>query len=79
MATVRVRVGRDTLMFDLRPVADRYADSVPPRGGNPVERIEIEAASGSRRAALVLTNLSGQRTGDSLTTVSWVGSLLLGE
>ena len=75
---MRVRVGRDTLMFDLRPVADRYADSVPLRSENR-ERIEVEAASGARRAALVLTNLSGQRKGDSLANVSWVGDLLLGE
>jgi len=47
--------------------------------GKAVERIEIEAAGGSRRSALVLTNLSGQRAGDSLATVSWVGTLLLGE
>jgi len=77
--TARIRVGRDTLFFDLRPVADRYADSVPLVAGKAVERIEIEAAGGSRRSALVLTSLSGQRAGDSLATVSWVGTLLLGE
>ena len=74
--TVRVRVGRDTLMFDLRPLADRYADSAPARGGT---LLTVEAASGTRRAALVLTSLSGQRKADSLATVYWGGSLLLGE
>jgi hypothetical protein len=74
--TVRVRVGQDTLMFDLRPLADRYADSVPTRSGT---LMTIEAASRTRRAALVLTNLSGQRKSDSLATVYWGGSLLLGE
>jgi hypothetical protein len=77
--TTRIRVGGDTLFFDLRPVAHRYADSVPLLSGKAVERIEIEAAGGARRSALVLTNLSGRRAGDSLTTVSWVGTLLLGE
>jgi hypothetical protein len=76
--TVRVRLGRDTLMFDLRPLAERYADSVPP-GGTLDERIAVEPTGGTRRAALVLTNLSGQRKGDSLATVHWGGTLLLGE
>jgi hypothetical protein len=74
--TVRVRVGQDTLMFDLRPLADRYADSVAPPGGT---LMTVEAMSGTRRAALVLTNLSGRRKADSLATVYWGGSLLLGE
>jgi hypothetical protein len=74
-----VRVGRDTLTFDLRPVAGRYSDSLPPSTGTPVERIEVQAEGGTRPAALVLTNLSGQRSGDSLATVYWVGTLLLGE
>ena len=39
----------------------------------------VEAASGTRRAALVLTNLSGRRKADSLATVHWGGSLLLGQ
>ena len=73
---VRVRAGKDTLMFDLGPVAERYRDSVPLRSGT---RMVVEAASGARRAALFLTNLSGQRKGDSLATVYWGGSLLLGE
>jgi hypothetical protein len=69
-------VGQDTLMFDLRPLADRHADSVPPRAGT---LMTVEAASGTRRAALVLTNLSGRLKADSLATVHWGGSLLLGE
>jgi Domain of unknown function (DUF4153) len=77
--TVRVRAGRDTLWFDLSPAINRYVDTVPLRTGMPVERIEVEAAGGARRAALVLTNLSGQRSGDSLATVHWGGTLLLGE
>jgi hypothetical protein len=72
---VRIRVGPDTLKFDLRPLAQRYADSVPRNGS----LMTVEATSGTRRAALVLTNLSGQRQADSLATVYWGGSLLLGE
>lgn len=74
-----VRVGRDTLTFDLKPVVDRYADSLPLPTGTPIEKIEVEAKGGTRPAALVLTNLSGQRSGDSLGTVYWAGTLLLGD
>ena len=77
--TARIRVGPDTLFFDLRPVADRYADSLLAGRTTSVDLIEIEHAGGLRRSALVLANLSGQRAGDSLATVSWVGTLLLGE
>lgn len=75
--TARVRVGRDTLVFDLVPVAKRYADSVPLARGPVTRRITVEEASGRRRGELVLTNLSGQRDGDSLLTVHWGGTLLL--
>ncbi len=74
--TVRVRAGRDTLAFDLEPLAVRYADSAPAPGG---AGMVVEGAGGTRKAALVLTNLSGQRSGDSLATVYWGGTLLLGE
>jgi hypothetical protein len=73
-----VRLGRDTLVFDLGAVAERYADSVSVRTGSVTERIVVEEASG-RRAALVVTSLSGQRQGDSLATVYWHGTLLVGE
>jgi hypothetical protein len=74
-----VRVGRDTITFDLRPVADRYRDSLPLPTGTPVERIEVRAEGGIRPAALVLSSLSGQRSGDSLATLYWAGTLLLGD
>jgi uncharacterized protein DUF4153 len=75
---VLVRVGKDTLLFDLRPVVQRYADSMPPPTGTIVERIAIDA-EGGHRARLVITNLSGQRGGDTLINVFWGGNLLLGE
>ena len=78
-ATARVRIGADTLVFDLEAVADRYADSVLLRTAAVGERIVLESGSGRRRGALVLTNMSGQREGDSLTSVYWGGTLLLGE
>jgi hypothetical protein len=75
----RVRVGGDTLAFDLRPIANRYADSVPLRTGMVTEPMLVEEATGLRRGRLVLTNLSGRAERDMLSTVHWNGTLLLGE
>ena len=75
---VRVRVGADTLAFELMSVAERYADSMPLRTGTLAEPILVEEASG-RHGTLALTNLSGRHEGDSLSTSHWVGTLLLGE
>ena len=74
-----VRVGGDTVAFDLRPVVRRYADSVPLRTGMQIDPIVVEAQPGLRRSALVLTNLSGQLAGDSLNTWHWNGTFLLGD
>ncbi len=75
---VRVRVGRDTLAFDLGPVVRRYADSVPLMTGTLTDRILIREASG-RHGTLALSNLSGRYQGDSLSTSHWMGTLLLGQ
>jgi hypothetical protein len=75
----RVRIGPDTVAFDLRPVVRRYADSVPMRTGMQTDPIVIAGDSGRRRTALVLTNLSGQLDGDSLSTWHWIGTLLVGD
>ena len=72
-----MRVGPDTLLFDLRLVAERYADSVPSPRGVTAEPLMVEEGAG-HRGALVLTQLSGQREADSLRAVSWTGALLLG-
>jgi hypothetical protein len=73
----RVRVGGDTLHFDLRPLAERYADSTPSGTGVVTERLLVEGTG--RRSALALTQLSGQRERDSLASVHWSGTLLLGD
>jgi hypothetical protein len=73
----RVRVGSDTLVFDLRPIAKRYAHSAPSRTGLLPERLLIEDGAG-HRGTLVLTQLSGHREAGSLRVVSWTGTLLLG-
>ncbi|HEY7612974.1 MAG TPA: DUF4153 domain-containing protein [Gemmatimonadales bacterium] len=72
----RVRVGRDTLVFDLRPLARRYADSVLSPIGVTAERLLVEDSTG-RRGALSLSQLNGQREADSVRVASWTGTLLL--
>lgn len=73
----RVRVGSDTLVFDLRPIAKRYAHSAPSPMGLLPERLLVEDGAG-HRGTLVLTQLSGHREAGSLRVVSWTGTLLLG-
>ena len=74
-----IRVGGDTIVFELRPVIDRYSDSLPIGAKSASDRIPVEATAGPRRAALVLTNLAGQRQSDTLANLYWAGNLLLGE
>jgi hypothetical protein len=73
----RVRVGRDTLVFDLRPLAKRYADSVPSSARVTRERLMVEDGTG-RRGALVLSQLSAQRQLHSVRVASWTGTVLIG-
>jgi hypothetical protein len=70
----RIRVGTDTLEFDLRQIARRHADSLRPRASIPAERLRIEAAANGRRGALALTNLSGRLRQDSIEVGYWSGS-----
>jgi hypothetical protein len=72
----RVRIGRDTLVFDLRPLAERYADSLLSPRGVTSERLWVEDSTG-RRGALALSQLNGQREADSVRLASWTGTLLL--
>ncbi|HEY7682715.1 MAG TPA: DUF4153 domain-containing protein [Gemmatimonadales bacterium] len=75
---VRVRAGADTLEFDLRPLAWRGADSLPPAGRGAAANLRVEAVAGGRRAVLVLNQLNGSRSGDSVQVNYWTGWVLLG-
>jgi hypothetical protein len=75
----RIRVGADTLEFDLRPIARRHADSLRPRASIPGEQLRIEAGANGRRGALALSHLNGRRTRDSIEVGYWSGSVLLGK
>jgi len=78
---VRVRVGADTLEFDLRPLARRDGGSFPQTGRVPGARLRVEAVAGPRRGVLVLSQLNGtgaMPSADSVRVVYWTGWVLLG-
>jgi hypothetical protein len=76
----RIRVGADTLVFDLRPLA---------RSATPGKELRVEATAGERRGVLALTQLNGRRlwkeavarttAGDSVQVNYWGGWVLLGK
>ena len=72
----RIRVGGDTVQVDLRPLARRYADSMPATA-IPADSLTIETA-GRRRARIAVSNLHGYLTGDSLRIDGWSGWVLVG-
>jgi hypothetical protein len=72
----RIRVGADTVQVDLRPLARRYADSMPGTA-IPADSLTIEMA-GRRRARLAVSSLHGFLTGDSLRIDGWGGWVLVG-
>jgi hypothetical protein len=74
---VRIRVGADTLEFDLRPAVLRYTDSVQATITRQVDELRIESELNGRRAALVLGSLSATGGRDSMVVGHWSGSLLL--
>jgi hypothetical protein len=75
----RIRVGADTLEFDLRPLARTATNGEP---------LRVEATAGERRGVLALTQLNGRRlwkesgvervAGDSVQVNYWGGWMLLG-
>jgi hypothetical protein len=76
---LRVRVGADSLSFDLRRLAGSLA--YEPSAGNQVaaERLRLETAGRKSKAMLALESLNGKRTADSLTIERWQGRLFLGK
>ncbi|HET6777321.1 MAG TPA: DUF4153 domain-containing protein [Gemmatimonadales bacterium] len=75
----RVTAGRDTLSFDLRPLARAIAlDSTITPHDLPPARLRVHTTSGSLRGMLALQSLSGRWEGDSLRIDGWQGTLFLG-
>jgi uncharacterized protein DUF4153 len=74
---VRVRVGADTLEFDLRPVARGGANSIP-ASGHASAMLRVETVAGARRGVLSLSQLNGRWSGDSVLVNYWSGWVLVG-
>ncbi|MGE5927114.1 MAG: DUF4153 domain-containing protein [Gemmatimonadota bacterium] len=72
----RIRVGRDTLRFDVGALVASIIDSIPLRQALPGERLRVVSEPGPRRGELLITNINGQRS-DDMTIDHWGGSLLL--
>ena len=74
----RIRVGSDTLRFDVSALAAVLADSLPPDRMVTADRLRLESTSGSWRGTLLLSTLTGKRREDrGMEVGNWHGSLLL--
>jgi hypothetical protein len=78
MGIARVTAGRDTLAFDLRPLARAIAldSTIAPHDIVP-SRLRVHTTSGSARGMLALEGLNGRWEGDSLRIQGWQGTLFL--
>jgi hypothetical protein len=76
---LRVRVGAESLSFDLRRLAGTMAHE--PSASNPVaaERLRLAAAGRRNKAMLALEFLNAKRTGDSVNVQRYRGKLFLGK
>jgi hypothetical protein len=74
----RVIVGRDTVTFDLRPLArDIAADSTLVPYEVAPARMRLRSVAGAMRAMLALETMTGHWVGDSVRIQSWQGTLFL--
>jgi hypothetical protein len=73
-----IRVGLDTVRFDLMPVLARVVDSIPTGRSVRAELLQVEPATTARRARLMLHGAGGKRSGDTLLIRHWSGILLIG-
>jgi Domain of unknown function (DUF4153) len=77
IGTARIRIGADTLEFDVRPLVQRHADTLVAQASMPAVPIHVDAGPGGRSGALVISQMSGTRMRDSISVGYWIGSLLL--
>ena len=73
----RVTAGRDTLSFDLRPLARALADSTIAPHDVPPARMRVHTSAGALSGMLALEGLNGRWEGDSLRIHGWQGTLFL--
>jgi hypothetical protein len=74
----RIRVGPDTLEFDVQGLARRQAGANGRSGTIPAEQLRIELGTNGRRRVLAISEMNGARTGDSVRVDYWRGWLLVG-
>jgi Domain of unknown function (DUF4153) len=76
----QVRVGTDSLVFDLGRLADTIAKDWATAPGNvPADRLRLSVVTPSRRATLAVQTLNGRRTQKSVSVDRWYGKLFLGK
>jgi uncharacterized protein DUF4153 len=74
-----VRVGTDSLAFDLARLADTVAKDWATAPSNvPPERLRLLVVTPNRKAILAVQTLNGQRTQKSVSVDRWNGKLFLG-
>jgi Domain of unknown function (DUF4153) len=73
----RVRIGADSLLFDLGPLADSALGSSDKRNSVPADRLFLAVVTARRRGGLALDWLNGVRVRDSLRVRGWNGVLFL--
>jgi hypothetical protein len=75
-----VRVGTDSLRFDLGRLADTVARAWATAPNNvPPERLRLGVTTSSRKATLSIQSMNGRRTSQSVSVNRWNGRLFLGE
>lgn len=75
---VRVEIGTDSLLFDLRELAARVSKDASAGVPVPAERLRVQAGGARRKATLALETLNGRRKGGSVKVEHWQGRLFLG-
>jgi hypothetical protein len=74
-----VRIGRDSLVFDLRRLAGVLMETSDVRRYDvPAARLRLDAVSPGRRGTLMLEHIDGRRNGSTVRVGDWNGMLLLG-
>jgi hypothetical protein len=77
--TARVKVGRDSLTFDVGRLSSTLAESSDVRRYEvPEERLRLDAAIPGRRGTLMLESIEGRRAGKTVRVTGWQGTLFLG-
>ena len=75
---LRVEIGTDSLLFDLRELAARVSKDAHTGVPVPAESLRVQAGSARRKSTLALETLNGRRKGNEVRVQHWQGRLFLG-